>query len=160
MASEIFLGPDGGPYISVNENSGDIELKDNSGNVVAFWDESNTQWDFQSNDLTNLASLSAEKIVTGRSWQDVSASRSLNTTETNNSGSEIVIAVTFEADADATLIDARLIDGVSVVNEFKAVFDTGDQQSVQGTVSNGGDYEMQAFNTADYSVREWFEFRP
>jgi hypothetical protein len=62
MASELFLGPDGGPYVSVNENSGDIELKDNSGNVVAFWDESNTQWDFSSNDIQNVGSLGVESI--------------------------------------------------------------------------------------------------
>jgi hypothetical protein len=65
MASEIFLGPDGGPYVSVNENSGDIELKDNSGNVVAFWDESNTQWDFQSNDLTNVGAVDTADIIDG-----------------------------------------------------------------------------------------------
>jgi len=63
MASELFLGPDGGPYVSVNENSGDIELKDNSGNVVAFWDESNTQWDVQTNDIQNVGSLGVEDPV-------------------------------------------------------------------------------------------------
>jgi len=62
MASELFLGPDGGPYVSINENNGDIELKDNSGNVVAFWDESNTQWDFSSNDIQNVGSLGVESI--------------------------------------------------------------------------------------------------
>jgi len=64
MASELFLGPDGGPYVSVNENSGDIELKDNSGNVVMKWDESNTQWDVQSNDIQNVGSLGVEETHT------------------------------------------------------------------------------------------------
>jgi len=62
MASELFLGPDGGPYVSVNENSGDIELKDNSGNVVMKWDESNTQWDVSSNNIQNVGSLGVEQI--------------------------------------------------------------------------------------------------
>jgi len=65
MASELFLGPDGGPYVSVNENSGDIELKDNSGNVVAFWDESNTQWDVQTNDIQNVGSLGVGSLSDG-----------------------------------------------------------------------------------------------
>jgi hypothetical protein len=69
MASELFLGPDGGPYVSVNENSGDIELKDNSGNVVAFWDESNTQWDFKTNDIQNVGSLGADKLSDGIAGQ-------------------------------------------------------------------------------------------
>jgi methionine-rich copper-binding protein CopC len=64
---DVELGPDGGPFVSINENNGDIELKDNSGNVVAFWDESNTQWDFQSNDLTNLASVEAGSLDTDKS---------------------------------------------------------------------------------------------
>jgi hypothetical protein len=69
MASELFLGPDGGPYVSINENSGDLELKDNSGNVVAFWDESNTQWDLNSNDIQNVGSLSTGDIQgTGRPY--------------------------------------------------------------------------------------------
>jgi len=71
MASELFLGPDGGPYVSVNENSGDIELKDNSGNVVAFWDESNTQWDLNSNDIQNVGSLSAEGLGTKKQSEKV-----------------------------------------------------------------------------------------
>jgi len=69
MASELFLGPDGGPYVSVNENSGDIELKDNSGNVVAFWDESATQWDVQSNDIQNVGSLGVDNQTISESFR-------------------------------------------------------------------------------------------
>jgi hypothetical protein len=58
---DVELGPDGGPFVSINENNGDIELKDNSGNVVAFWDESNTQWDLNSNDIQNVGSLGVEE---------------------------------------------------------------------------------------------------
>jgi hypothetical protein len=61
MASKISIGPDGGPYIAINENSGDIELEDNSGNVVAKWDETNTQWDFISNDIQNVGSLGVDE---------------------------------------------------------------------------------------------------
>ncbi len=59
MTSRINIGPDGGPFIAINENSGDIELEDNSGTVVAKWDESATQWDFVSNDVANVAALTA-----------------------------------------------------------------------------------------------------
>jgi len=66
MTSEIKLGPDGGPYVAVNENSGDLELKDNSGNVVAVWDEGSTQWDFQSNDVQNINALDAGSVNTDK----------------------------------------------------------------------------------------------
>jgi len=64
MVSRINIGPDGGPYIAINENSGDIELEDNSGNVVAKWDETNTQWDFISNDIQNVGSLDVQNGAT------------------------------------------------------------------------------------------------
>ena len=62
MVSRLNIGPDGGPYIAINENSGDIELEDNSGNVVAKWDETNTQWDFSSNDVTNINTASISSL--------------------------------------------------------------------------------------------------
>jgi hypothetical protein len=65
MPSRINVGPDGGPYIAINENSGDIELEDNSGNVVAKWDESATQWDFSSNDIQNVGLIDTSSVTTG-----------------------------------------------------------------------------------------------
>jgi len=64
MVSRINIGPDGGPYIAINENNGDIELEDNSGNVVAKWDETNTQWDFSTNDIQNVGSLGVQNGAT------------------------------------------------------------------------------------------------
>jgi hypothetical protein len=57
MSSRIDIGPDGGPFISINENNGDIELKDNAGNVVATYDDSLGVWDYASKDLNSLGQL-------------------------------------------------------------------------------------------------------
>lgn len=63
MTSRINIGPDGGPFIAINENSGDIELEDNSGTVVAKWDESASEWNLQNNPLANVASLETSTVI-------------------------------------------------------------------------------------------------
>jgi len=60
------MGPDGGPYIAINENSGNIELEDNTGTTVAIWDDANSQWDFQNNPISNVDSLTSNSVNTGR----------------------------------------------------------------------------------------------
>jgi len=58
------MGPDGGPYIAINENSGNIELEDNTGTTVAIWDDTNSQWDFQNNPISNVDSLTSNSVNT------------------------------------------------------------------------------------------------
>jgi len=58
------MGPDGGPYIAINENSGNIELEDNTGTTVAIWDDANSQWDFQNNPISNVDSLTSNSVNT------------------------------------------------------------------------------------------------
>jgi len=64
MPSRINMGPDGGPYIAINENSGNIELEDNTGTTVAIWDDANSQWDFQNNPISNVDSLTSNSVNT------------------------------------------------------------------------------------------------
>jgi len=66
MASELFLGPDGGPYVSINENSNDLELRDINGNVIAVWDETAGQWDLNNKSLTNINAIDASSATLER----------------------------------------------------------------------------------------------
>ena len=64
MASRINIGPEDGPYVAINESSGNLQLEDNSGNVVAEWDETNAQWDFANNTLSNVDALNSNSVST------------------------------------------------------------------------------------------------
>ena len=71
MPSRINIGPEDGPYVAINESSGNLQLEDNSGNVVAEWDETNAQWDFANNTLNNVDALNSNSVNTeqiGNEW--------------------------------------------------------------------------------------------
>ena len=59
MVSRIDIGPDGGPYVAINENSNDLELQDINGDVIAKWDETAGQWDLNNNSLTGINAIDA-----------------------------------------------------------------------------------------------------
>ena len=65
MPSRINIGPEDGPYIAINENNGDIELEDNTGAVVAKWDDGQSQWDFVGNDISGVGAFDSESVNTG-----------------------------------------------------------------------------------------------
>ena len=64
MVSKINIGPENGPYVAINEENGNLQLEDNSGNVVAEWDETNAQWDFANNTLANVDALNSDSVNT------------------------------------------------------------------------------------------------
>ena len=64
MPSRINIGPENGPFVAINESSGNLQLEDNSGNVVAEWDETNAQWDFANNTLANVDALNSNSVIT------------------------------------------------------------------------------------------------
>src|SRR6056297_3138195 len=63
MPSRIDIGPEGGPFVAINENSNDLELQDINGNVIAVWDETEGQWDFKTNDLANVGGIDATGLT-------------------------------------------------------------------------------------------------
>ena len=65
MVSRIDIGPDGGPYVAINENSNDLELQDINGNVIAKWDETAGQWDLNNNSLTGINAIDASSANVG-----------------------------------------------------------------------------------------------
>ena len=90
MASRINIGPENGPYVAINESSGNLQLEDNSGNVVAEWDETNAQWDFANNTLNNVDALNSNSVNTEQ----------LTSTDGSVFGTEIDTDNTSQAESD------------------------------------------------------------
>jgi hypothetical protein len=65
MPSRIDIGPEGGPFVAINESSNDLELQDINGNVIAKWDETAGQWDLNNNSLTNINAIDASSATLG-----------------------------------------------------------------------------------------------
>jgi len=63
MPSRIDIGPEGGPFVAINENSNDLELQDINGNVIAVWDETAGEWDLNNNSLTNINAIDADAVA-------------------------------------------------------------------------------------------------
>ena len=78
MPSRINIGPENGPYVGINEENGNLQLEDNSGNVVAEWDETNAQWDFANNTLNNVDALNSDSVNTGSATIDETLTAELN----------------------------------------------------------------------------------
>jgi hypothetical protein len=53
MPSRIRIGPDGGPYVIVEEDNGDVNISSPNGNV-----------DFQTDDISNVGALTADSLST------------------------------------------------------------------------------------------------
>ena len=68
MPSRINIGPENGPYVAINESSGNLQLEDNSGNVVAEWDDGQSQWDFVENDISGVGAFASESVNTERKF--------------------------------------------------------------------------------------------
>ena len=64
MPSRINIGPENGPYVAINEENGNLQLEDNSGNVVAEWDDGQSQWDFVENDISGVGAFDSESVTT------------------------------------------------------------------------------------------------
>ena len=83
MPSRINIGPEDGPYVAINESSGNLQLEDNSGNVVAEWDETNAQWDFANNTLNNVDALNSNSVSTDNQTITQSLTDPTDTTHQN-----------------------------------------------------------------------------
>ena len=162
----------------VNDQEPRYRLVDSNGNVVGslfqnadgnveIQDETGTGSVFGPNGIVTPAidagSVSTENIDTAREWQDVTSSRSLNTTETNNTASEIIVAMGLSVTADDTEInlDAR-VDGLEIGGRPGLTLEDGERIGHPAfKVPVGSDYEVNAFgDTEDYDIRRWTEFRP
>jgi hypothetical protein len=159
-----------------SSTGGDLVLAEDldGGTVLLEYDYSASEWvsrgpvNLSGNDITNAGSISADtleadKLKTGRSWQTVTSSRSLSTTETNDTGSEILIAVNIEVTSDGTDVQFDLeIDGVTRLKSDRLVSaSTGDRLSLSLTIPAGSSYTVNpVFNATDFALQRWEEHRP
>ena len=61
IEGESFGLPSG---FSIDENNGNLAIRDTNGNVVAEWDDTNAQWDFANNTLNNVDALNSNSVNT------------------------------------------------------------------------------------------------
>ena len=61
IEGESFGLPSG---FSIDEDGGNLAIRDTNGNVVAKWDEGNTQWDFANNTLNNVDAVNSNSVNT------------------------------------------------------------------------------------------------
>ena len=89
----------------------------------------------------------------GRTWQDVTASRSANVTYTNNTGRDIVVGVGLTVPQDQTL--SVTVNGV-VVNSLSRTSNANIRFPVSFTVPANGTYRI---GDANSNVITWSELR-
>jgi len=104
MPSRIDIGPEGGPFVAINENSNDLELQDINGNVIAVWDETEGQWDLNNNSLTNINAIDASSATLG----------SLNT-------KVIADEWHYAGDYDGADVDTRLDNALSAASNGETI---------------------------------------
>lgn len=113
-------------------------------------------------DTVTANTVNTESLDTGRTWQNVTSSRSLDTQETNTTDSEIEVAVTINPTADGTRLGAFFnVDGGDVISTA-AVKNSNNQTDLGPVkVSTGSTYEVETFgDTSNLELSKWEEFRP
>jgi len=150
-----------------------VVAEDTDGNTVLLqWNpDAGTagQWEYSGpvdlggNDLTSVGTATVDALEAGsldskNGWTDVTSSRSLNTTETNDTGRDLEVRVELRASSDATIIGhAHIVDGVSI-SRRRDVYETGDSVVIYFSVAAGSTYEIAGFaDTADFAIDKWFE---
>ena len=136
MPSRINIGPEDGPYVAINESSGNLQLEDNSGNVVAEWDETNAQWDFVENDISGVGAFDSESVNTEQaSIGQVVGTVFRSTDQTISSGSVTTIEFDNVRDEDTQVVQWDDVNYEWVAQEagtYLVVATTGFQSFVSG----------------------------
>jgi len=142
----------------IDEDGGDLVIRDSGGSIVLRRDEGAGTWDFVSGDLTGIASLEAAKADTRGGYSELSSSRALDTTETNNSGSDMNVSINLVPTSDGSFIRARLKVGGENVSRYKKICDLNEGGNVSAVVPDGSTYQLEAFgDTANYELQTWYE---
>lgn len=102
-------------------------------------------------------STSANSLGQGQTWQNLNASRALNTTYTNSTGRPIQAQVSIGfTNSGASVI--ALVDGV-VVGAASSGSATSPTSSISFVVPNGGTYSLGPFSGTGQSISQWGELR-
>jgi len=175
MSGTINLGDN---YSVEEDSNGDLVIKDSTGtsvlkhevgadiiSAVAPFDAIDADagkllsaLDANSKDINNIAALEATNADTRNGYQNKTSSRSLNTTETNDTESDLDIQVTLQATADATPYNTKInIDGINLGGP-RGVLDNSERVVIKDVVKAGASYEIREFGgSADLEVDTWFE---
>ena len=110
-------------------------------------------------DSVDANAVETGELDTGRSWQNMTVSRSFNTDETNNTDSEIKVAVRINVDSTGhVLINGE--SGDARVDRVDTEFEEGDDVYIQIiSVVPGDTYSVNSFGDASVSINTWNEFR-
>jgi len=167
MPSRINMGPDGGPYIGINENNGNIELEDNTGTTVTIWDDANSQWDFQNNPISNVDSLTSNSVNTDELFSAPAGVRLQSSTQ-QTLGNNTVEQLTWdqaseyntEADDFADLANDRIVIPNSEYSYARLKVSLRFLSSIKvnfvDTQKNGGLYDGRAFYQPQQAFKSVF----
>ena len=114
MPSRINIGPENGPYVAINEENGNLQLEDNSGNVVAEWDETNAQWDFVENDISGVGGFDSESVNTEQASNNIAKPQATHIgfqedgeTKIRRENGEVIHSEPFAGDTFEAFLDGR-----------------------------------------------------
>ena len=164
MPSRINIGPEDGPYVAINESSGNLQLEDNSGNVVAEWDDGKSQWDFVENDISGVGAFDSESVSTEEAdtrgpYQDKLSERSKDTWFQADEGvREVVVTWAFDS-TNRTQVAASVNDeqtGNRIKSSIEDTPDPEDEFSMSFTVPDGSYYRIEESGDT-VTLERWHE---
>ena len=131
MPSRINIGPENGPFVAINENNGDIELEDNTGAVVAKWDDGQSQWDFVENDISGVGAFDSESVNTESiniesTYHYAGSDEDLDAVLSNASSGDVVILGLGPFSDDRTIDERVVIRGTESAGNFSGTEITGE----------------------------------
>jgi hypothetical protein len=97
---------------------------------------------------------SSKVLGLNQSWQDVTASRSLNTTYTNTTGGPIMVSVKTNSTTNTITTTSLTVSGLVVAENGSQ---GGNRNGVVAIVPNGETYSCSVGNGA--SLNSWYELR-
>jgi len=109
-------------------------------------------------DSVDTTTLEAAKADTRGGYSELSLSRALDTTETNNSGSDMNVSINLVPTSDGSFIRARLkVEGENV-SRYKKICNLNEGGNVSAVVPDGSRYQLEALgDTANYELQTWYE---
>ena len=128
MVSRIDLGPDGGPYVEIDEDAGDLVIRTPNNNV-----------DFNDEALLNIASVAVDSLTTNND-----ASINFSNDDLTNIGTASVTALEAESVSteritiESTAANYALKNDISLTNDSFTAIDEWEQRfDPIGSMSNG-----------------------
>lgn len=103
-----------------------------------------------------LAAHEAESFAIGQTWQDMTASRALNTTYTNTTGKPITVAIIGKVSGSADTDFHFIVDGISPSRTRVPPNDHTNGNSFTCVVPNGSTYKYTQSNSG---LTQWSELR-